>query len=200
MSEAGRRTALDVPAGFSQACGRPCRRHGKRVKTSTAFKRETNQRTLQNEAHQIKGGAMNDIRVERHDYGRCTVCGQSLESSENVIWGDPDFIARPKFSLLRLWRICECCQHYDTASVEADKEGWRFTAIGTGINEEGMNPMRCMCGAVTHTALRLCVQCSKETRMLSKKEKEAKLLHKVLVELRREIKTQKKRLEETLTT
>ena len=142
---------------------------------------------------------MNDIRIERHDYEYCAICAKSFGQDDIGIWGDPDFTAYPKFSLLRLWRICECCQHYDTASVEADKEGWRFTAIGTGINVEGMNPMRCMCGAVTHAYLRFCVQCSKETRMLSKKEKEARLLHKVLVELRREIRTQKKRIEEIST-
>lgn len=92
--------------------------------------------------------------------------------------------------------MCENCYHYDDAEIEAKDKGYRFTPIGTGLTENGYYDQRCMCGAVMHARLGFCVQCSRDTRMLEAKAKEARLLNKILTDLRREIRTQKKLTDE----
>ena len=136
-----------------------------------------------------------DAVIDYVDWGICAICGMPHQTDIPKIWGRPTTCPvkrRPGVIGIRVFRICENCQHYDAAEVEAEKDGGRFTPIGTGIGEEGFNSARCHCGAVRHERLGYCIPCSKDIRMLDQKQREAKLLSQVLTELRREIKKQTK--------
>ena len=96
-----------------------------------------------------------------------------------------DSISRCGPPLLHAHQCCNSCANHDEAIQEAKDLELRFTQVET-MNE------RCACGAVSHSLLGCCIPCSRNERMLSKAQAEAKLMTNALKELRREIKIQRK--------
>ncbi len=123
--------------------------------------------------------------IEKRESDVCRDCGRESEG----YFGSPWVYEKKNKREITIFSLCKHCFQNDAACAEAEAEGVRFTAIGVGI--VGIySPLgdRCFCGAVTHALLGFCIKCSKDQRMLSKKEGEKKLLDKLLKNLRFEIK------------
>ena len=129
----------------------------------------------------------------KHESENCRDCGRAQEGYFGSPWVRNLTGKHEGRRQVHVYSLCSCCFQTDSACAEAEANDIRFTAIGTGIDGiESPLGARCPCGCVTHAYLGLCIQCSKNERMLTKAQAEAKLIDKLLKELRAEIRFQKK--------
>ena len=129
------------------------------------------------------------MKIIKTNFGVCVGCG--LEPGEGLY----AFFCHQNKNTITCMQCCASCFEMDAAIVDAIANDRRFTEIGVGNPFGGQafyNGARCLCGSVSHVNLRGCIRCDMDERMLGKKQKEAKLMSKMLVDLRRSIKDLKK--------
>lgn len=91
---------------------------------------------------------------------------------------------------MHVFSLCRICFDMELAISEAGVDGRRFTSIGVGTDEIGSEyGRRCVCGCVTHSTLGMCIQCSKDNRMLTAMEAQKKFTDRLLKELKAQIKS-----------
>ena len=130
-----------------------------------------------------------EYRNKPYDFGDiCNICNTNL-SEEKYYTGE----------FGSLWRSCEACMNHSIELNNAISESRRFTSISTFRNGSEWDGGRCSCGSVSLPKLNHCIRCSRINRLLEKKQSEANILSKILTDLRREIRAQKKIAEEKLT-
>ena len=143
---------------------------------------------------------MNTVHKLDRD-GVCSGCGKPSQD----YWGMASIsrITRWGGNVSNLKPLCEYCFEVDCAMVEAVDDQRRFTQIGVGPAHSGAlfyNGSRCYCGAVSLPFMKIgggnCVRCAKDKRMLTQLEANNKFISKLMIELRAEIRTQKKFLTE----
>lgn len=134
-------------------------------------------------------------QLEKHESEKCWICGRDQEG----YFGSPhvrELSGRYAGKrIVTVYSLCKCCFQIDSACAEAKANDIRFTEIGVGTTEiQSYEGKRCICGAVTHVHLGCCIQCSKDIRMLTKIQAEAKFIDKLLKNLRVEIKSKVKEM------
>lgn len=136
--------------------------------------------------------------LEKYDDAKCAGCGD--ETVPRPYYGFANSHTYKGKTKISVWACCEACYQNEQAIEDADRQGLRYTEIIASTNENAWNGKRCLCGAVRLVRLGFCVQCSRAHRMLDKAAAEARLVGKLLKELRAEVKTQQKAEVNQLTT
>lgn len=126
----------------------------------------------------------------------CYCCETVLDETSGQHWLVRRYEQAKKSRIdFKLFQVCRPCEEAEQACDEAEADGRRFTQVGVGVyGSYSFGGDRCVCGAVTVTALAFCVQCSKRSRMLGKLQAEQKQIAGLLVQLRREARNKQKEL------
>lgn len=126
--------------------------------------------------------------LEKQESDWCIGCGMMISGPS--AWAFPVVYVRRGVRYIKVRQCCQQCAAVDAAMTEADDEGWRYTEIAAGLQDDSYNGTRCCCGGVRLVSLEMCIECSRTARMLSAAEAEARLMRKVLRELNTEIRQQ----------
>lgn len=97
------------------------------------------------------------------------------------------------FNKSSLIQCCHVCFHIEAAELEADDNGWRWTAIASGTPEyHCYYGDRCACGCTKPSTLDFCIKCWREYRMLGKHEADIKFNRRLINQLKEMAKNGKK--------
>lgn len=136
------------------------------------------------------GQAFNQLVYSRKIYESevCRYCDAPLKDVDKGCFVDGGISRERKALVQAIHPVCYRCFAAESAILEAEIEGRRFTRVGLGIKGLGSyEGDRCACGRSTHSRLGFCVLCWREHRMLDKQTADAIFNRKLIHNLKKEL-------------